>query len=57
MSPFRSKAQRAYLHAHRPDIAARWEGETPKGAKLPAHAPKATPRNAHKRPKTAQDGR
>ena len=35
--PFKSKAQRAYLHIHEPEIAARWEHETPKGAKLPEH--------------------
>ena len=33
--PFKSKAQRAYLYANEPKIAARFEKETPKGKKLP----------------------
>jgi len=33
--PFVSKAQRAWLYANRPDIAERWEKDTPKGKKLP----------------------
>lgn len=37
--PMKSKAQRAYLHAKHPQIAKRFEAETPKGAKLP---PKVT---------------
>jgi hypothetical protein len=36
--PMRSKAQRAYLHAKHPEIAKRFEAETPKNAKLPEHA-------------------
>ena len=40
MSPFRSAAQRAWLYQHHPDIAKRWEAETPEGAKLPEHARK-----------------
>lgn len=28
--PFRSKAQRGYMYANHPDIAKRWEHETPK---------------------------
>jgi hypothetical protein len=35
--PMRSKAQRAYLHIHLPELAARWEKLTRKGAKLPGH--------------------
>lgn len=31
----RSKAQRKFLHAQHPEIAKRFEAETPKGAKLP----------------------
>ncbi len=38
--PFKSKAQRKYLYAKHPDIAARWEKETPKGKKLPKHVKK-----------------
>jgi len=35
--PFRSQAQRAFMFANHPDIAARWEALTPKGAVLPKH--------------------
>jgi hypothetical protein len=37
--PFKSQAQKKYLYAKHPDIAARWEKETPKG-KLPKHVKK-----------------
>jgi len=33
--PMRSKDQRAYLHANKPEIARRFEKHTPKGKKLP----------------------
>jgi len=39
--PMKSQAQRAYLHIHHPEIAARWEAHTPKGKKLPEHVKKA----------------
>ena len=42
--PFRSKAQRSYLFAKEPEIAARWQKETPKGKKLPAHVAKPAPK-------------
>lgn len=32
--PFKSKAQRKWMHANHPEMAKRWEKETPKG-KLP----------------------
>ena len=35
--PFKSKAQRAYMYATHPNIAAEMQSKTPKGAKLPAH--------------------
>jgi hypothetical protein len=38
--PFVSKAQRSYMHIHHPEIAARWEKETMKNAKLPKHIKK-----------------
>jgi hypothetical protein len=38
--PFKSKAQRAYMHIHHPTIADRWEDHTPKGKKLPEHVSK-----------------
>lgn len=37
--PFRSQAQRAFLYSQHPDIAKRWEKETPPG-KLPKHVKK-----------------
>jgi len=39
--PFKSQAQRAYMHINHPDIADRWEKHTPKGKKLPEHVKKA----------------
>lgn len=36
--PMKSKAQRAYLWAKHPDVAKKFEKETPKGKKLPKHA-------------------
>ncbi len=33
--PFRSEAQRRYMHMKSPSMAAKWDKETPKGAKLP----------------------
>ena len=35
--PFKSEAQRGYFHANMPDLAKKWDKETPKGAKLPYH--------------------
>lgn len=32
---FVSSAQRAYMHIHHPEMAKRFEAETPKGKKLP----------------------
>jgi hypothetical protein len=33
--PFQSQSQRRFMHARHPDIAKRWEAETPKGQALP----------------------
>lgn len=33
--PFKSKAQRKWMWANNPEMAKRWEKETPKGKKLP----------------------
>lgn len=33
--PFRSSAQRRWMHANEPEMADRWEAHTPKGKKLP----------------------
>ncbi len=35
--PFKSEAQRKWMHANHPKMAERWEHETPKG-KLPKKA-------------------
>jgi hypothetical protein len=33
--PFKSQAQKRYMYKNLPEIAARWEKETPKGTNLP----------------------
>ena len=38
--PFKSRAQRAYLYAHDPKVAAEFQRATPKGAKLPERVKK-----------------
>lgn len=38
--PYESTAQRGYLHVHEPELAKKWDKETPKGAKLPEHVSK-----------------
>lgn len=48
--PFKSEAQRRYMHANLPELAAKWEQETRKGAKLPLHV-KATKTHRRKRPR------
>jgi len=40
MSPFKSAKQRAWMYENKPEMAKRWEKETPKGKKLPKKAPK-----------------
>ena len=37
--PFKSNAQRRWMYAFHPEMAKRWEKETPKG-KLPKHVKK-----------------
>jgi|OpeIllAssembly_1097287.scaffolds.fasta_scaffold986862_2 hypothetical protein len=39
--PFASKAQRRYLYATNPKVAAEFEKETPKGKRLPEKVKKA----------------
>lgn len=34
--PFKSEAQRRYMHAKHPQMAQRWEAETPTGKRLAA---------------------
>ena len=38
--PFKSKAQRKYLHSQKPKMAKKWEKKTPKGKSLPRKATK-----------------
>lgn len=38
--PLVSQAQRRWMHSQKPEMAARWEKETPKGKKLPARVGK-----------------
>ena len=38
--PFKSQAQRKYMYAKHPKMAAEWEAATPKGKKLPKHVKK-----------------
>ena len=33
--PFKSKAQRKWMHKNKPTMAKKWEKKTPKGSKLP----------------------
>ena len=35
--PFRSQAQRGWMHVHHPAMAKRWEAETPQERALPQH--------------------
>ena len=35
--PFKSEAQRRFMHAKHPEVAKEFEKETPKGKKLPQH--------------------
>lgn len=51
MSPFRSKAQRAFMYAKHPEIAKRWEDEYGPGKNLPEHV------KAKKKPKAKQKGK
>ena len=46
--PFVSQAHRAYMHANLPELAAKWEKLTRKGAKLPRHV-KPKPKKRRKR--------
>ena len=39
--PMKSQAQRAWLWANKPKLAAEFESKTPKGKKLPKHVKKS----------------
>ncbi len=47
--PFRSQAQRAWMFANHPQMAARWQAVTPKG-KLPEHVGGSSESNESNRP-------
>lgn len=38
--PFKSTAQKGFLYARHPDLAEKFQAETPKGVKLPGHVKK-----------------
>jgi len=38
--PFKSQKQRAWMHANKPEMAKKWEKETPKGKSLPTKVSK-----------------
>lgn len=44
--PFKSEAQRAWMHANKPKMANEWESETPKGKKLPKRVKKKSKKKA-----------
>ena len=44
--PFQSQAQMRYLYAKRPDVAAMFAKDTPKGKKLPKHKEKSYSKGA-----------
>jgi hypothetical protein len=47
--PFVSQAQRGWMHANHPEMAARWDKETPRGKKLPKHVKKRKAKRKLKR--------
>lgn len=48
LMPFKSKAQREWMHANHPEMAAQWEKDSPKGKTLPEHVREAYKRAGHK---------
>ncbi len=50
--PFKSEAQKRFMYANDPAMAARWQAHTPKNAKLPEHVgdkPKAKAKESKKK--------
>ncbi len=46
--PYKSQAQRRWMHANKPEMAKEWDAATPAGKKLPQHVkkkPKKKPRS------------
>ncbi len=55
--PFKSEAQRKWMHKNHPEMAKEYEKETPKDANLPEHVPKQSKRTkVKKRKKSKQKG-
>lgn len=50
--PFQSQSQRAWMYANKPEMAARWQKETPKGAELPDHVSNSDQQKRLRRPFT-----
>jgi hypothetical protein len=47
--PFKSQKQRAWMYSQKPEMAKRWESETPKKAKLPEYVGNSTKSEVRKR--------
>ena len=47
--PFKSQKQRAWMYKNKPEMAKKWESETPKGAKLPTKVKSKGKKKATKR--------
>lgn len=50
--PFKSQAQRRFMHARHPQMAEKWEEETPSGVRLPR---KVASKKKSKRSKDGKD--
>jgi len=47
--PYKSEAQRAYMHIHHPEIAVRWDKEYKDHGKLPHYARKKAAKGRRRR--------
>jgi len=54
--PYKSDAQRRFMHARHPDIAAQWDKEYPNQKGLPEHVKKAVQRRLKKRARVRSKG-
>lgn len=50
--PFKSQSQRQYMYSQKPDMAAKWEKETPKNKPLPEKTKKKTNKESKKKGKS-----
>lgn len=53
--PFKSEAQRKWMHANKPEMAKKWEKHTPKGKKLPKKVKKKSSKKKSKKKKTKKE--